>query len=313
MIQKMLNRAYGSFFCETAGRRLSTMVAGTLMLLTPGPIAMVSLCAAPQEKAESPRAEFEVASIKPNKTIAAMMRFQPLPGGRLVAENVPVRFLIMTAFDLPPSQISGGPGFGAEADRYDIQAKAPEGSDSRLLTREMLQALLETRFRMKYHWVIEQRRVYDLTVDKGGPKIKHSVERSCVRIEDAAIGASAKPGDPVICGFHGMQQDGLNRTTEMMGVTMSEFAMVFATTELRNVIDHTGLSGTFDIKLRYVSCPALGQLAPTDPGTPAEALDCGGDPSILRAVKEQLGLKLAPAQGPVRVMVIDSIEKPTEN
>lgn len=262
-----------------------------------------------QSTAASPRPEFEVASVRVNKSATAAMRFQPEPGGRLVAENVPLRFLIMTAYDLPPSRISGGPNFAGE--RYDIQAKAPEDSDSSgestsdifrpgQLTRARLQTLLEDRFQLKYHWVTEQRRVYALTVTKGGPVIKHTQEGSCIRpgiSVDSSSNASQRPN----CGFQRIGYDGINRTLEMRGVPLDEFARVISTAEVPGIIDRTGLAGTFDISLRWTHCPIA---EPTD--------DCGG-PSIFTAMKEQLGLKVEPSTGPVRVMVIDHVEKPSAN
>jgi uncharacterized protein (TIGR03435 family) len=304
------------FFCETAARCLGSVAAGTLMLSI-GAIAMVSLYAAPQEQATRARPEFEVASIKLNKNSSNpfAMRFHLLPGGRLVAENAPVRFLIMTAYDIAPSRISGGPSFGSQVDRYDIEAKAAEGYGSGRPTREMLQTLLETRFGLKFHWVIEQREVYELTVNKEGPRIKHTQEGSCVPAPASFMPAGPTPGEEGLgfCGLRPTAHDGLKERLEMIGVTMTEFARILSTTTpLHNVVDRTGLNGTFDVSLQWAISLRGGPSGPTDPDTVSTAPDITG-PSIFTAVREQLGLKLDRATGPVRVMVVDNLEKPSEN
>jgi uncharacterized protein (TIGR03435 family) len=261
------------------------------------------------QQATNPRPEFEVASIKLNRQGFGPSRLQPLPGGRLVVENAPLRMLIMTAYDIPPSQILGGPTFGPGVDLYDIQAKAPEGSDRRHLTHEMLQTLLENRFGLKYHWITEQRRVYQLTVDKSGPKIKHA---DCVRQEDTTVyGPRRQSDDPVVCGFFGAGFDALQRL-KMIG-TIAELAHGLSTaTPLLNVIDRTGLEGTFEISLQWTYGPRFGLQDPLDPDTLPTPPSDGGQ-SIFDAVKQQLGLKLERTTGPVTVMVIDHLEKPSEN
>lgn len=267
------------------------------------------------------RPAFEVASVRISKNPTPAMRFQPQPGGRFVAENVPLRFLIMTAYDLPPSRISGGPDFMGE--RYDIQAKAPEGPDADdgsspdifkpgQLTRARLQDLLETRFQLKYHWVTEQRRISALMVNKEKPSIPRTQEESCV-VSNTQVESSPKAGEKPNCGFQRIGYDGVMRTLEMKGVTVEEFASVLTTAEVPGLIDRTGLTGTFDISLRWAHCPMSESSVSADPDTPPPAaLDCGG-PSLSTALKEQLGLKVEPATGPVRVMVIDHFEKPSEN
>lgn len=268
------------------------------------------MCAVSQEQPTRPRPEFEVASIRLDKHGFGPSPIHAMPGGRLVVENAPLRMLIMTAYDIPPSQILGGPTLGPEVDRYDIQAKAPEGSDQRQLTREMLQTLLENRFGLKYHWITEQRRVYELTVDQSGLKIKHA---DCVRGEDNEFVPLNKRGDPVNCGFTGAGFDPLNQRLKMTG-TIAELAKGLSiTTPLLNVIDRTGLDGTFEISLHWVNCSVRLSIEPDDPDTPRGVPECNGGPSLFDAVRQQLGLKLERTTGPVRVMVVDNLEKPSEN
>jgi uncharacterized protein (TIGR03435 family) len=320
---------------ERAPRSLGTMTAGALLIA--GTMAMVSMYAAPQEQSPHARREFEVASVKLRKSPPGgnpfIVRFQALPGGRLVAENMPLRGLITTAYDIPPSRLLGAPGFGADVDRFDIEAKAPAdwqlsapanaladkldpyfGSGFVPPMREMLQTLLETRFRLKYHWVTEQRRVYELTVNKGGPRMKHSAEGGCFRALPNLFEPSTGQGEmpPARCGFRPTDDPG--HQLEAAGVTMTELAgYLSSTTPLLNVLDRTGLYGAFDVSLRWASSRGPGPVDPADPDFRGAAPPENIGPSIFTAVKEQLGLKLEEIKGPVRVMVVDSFERPSAN
>lgn len=315
---------------ERAPRSATAAAAATVMILTTATVAMVSIYAQPP--APRARPEFEVASFKLNRSgnCLPFRSIEALPGGTVVAHNVPLRYLLMTAYDVTPSEMYGAPGFGA-GDCYDVDAKAPaevsKSGNTGLRVdldqfgnpglappvREMLQTLLETRLRLKYHWITEQRRLYALTVDKGGPKIKPSAEGSCVhRLPGAPFAPAATPGEPVPCGVRGMSNEGPNHKLEVAGVTIAALTGFLSVNELP-VVDRTGLSGTFDITLQW-SSPRMFKVAdPTDRDALSNLPEGSTNPTIFNAVKQQLGLKLEETTGPVRVIVIEGFGKPSAN
>jgi uncharacterized protein (TIGR03435 family) len=240
---------------------------------------------------------FEVASIKPHPGSEDLVHIQPLPGGRLIAENFSLRFLMRFAYGVEDYQISGGPDWVA-SDRYDIHAKAEGDPSGKQMTGPMLQALLEDRFKLKLHRESRQLPVYNLIVAKGGAKLQRAVEGACVSHSLDSPPVLAGPL-PKFCGFLGIEVDGLKRKLKMDGSSMTELAKSLSRGELRRtVLDKTGLTGAFDVQLKWV----------------LDAPD-GGDPglSIFTAIQEQLGLKLESGRGAVDVLVIDHVEKPSAN
>lgn len=174
----------------------------------------------------------------------------------------------------------------------------------------MLQALLEERFHLKIHREIRQLPVYRLTVAKGGPKLQPSKDGSCiprpVNSPPASTPASTEGAPrPNFCGFHNVPDDGLNRALEGTGITTAALAETLSRNYVsslgKNIIDATGLSGAFDVHLRWAMDPLS---SPTGP-------DAGS--SIFAALQDQLGLKLESAKASVEVLVIDHVEKPSAN
>jgi uncharacterized protein (TIGR03435 family) len=114
------------------------------------------------------------------------------------------------------------------------------------------------------------------------------------------------------CSFHMKPDEGLSRTLDGNGISMAALAANLSRTYVsllgRNVVDRTGLTGTYDVHLKWaVDSPS----APGGPGTTPSS-DATG-PSIFTALQEQLGLKLESARGPVNVLVVDHIERPSPN
>jgi uncharacterized protein (TIGR03435 family) len=260
---------------------------------------LVAAVALAQPPAERPR--FEVASIKLHPGVGNLVHIQPLPGGRLVVENYSLRLLIQTAYGGDPSQILGGPDW-IGSDRYDIQAKAEESVSGKQMTGPMLQALLEDRFKLRVHRETRQLPVYELTLARSGVKMPRAKAGECVPFSmDSAPWPSPAPGEPLptFCGFRGFGVEGLNRKLEMFGVTTEELAAALARSELRRkIVDKSGLTGIFNVHMTWpVDAPSTADLGP----------------SIFAAIQEQLGLRLESAKGPVEVLVIDGVEKPTAN
>jgi len=174
----------------------------------------------------------------------------------------------------------------------------------------MLQVLLGNRFHLTLHRETRQLPVYELTIGKGGAKLQSSKEGSCTPYSVDSPPPASLPGGPrpSFCGFHTTPGDSLDGK----GITMATLAATLSRTYVsplgRNVIDHTGLTGAYDVNLKW----AIDSLsAPAGPNT-TPLSDVTG-PSIFTALQEQLGLKLESAKGPVEVLVIDHIERPSAN
>jgi uncharacterized protein (TIGR03435 family) len=234
---------------------------------------------------------FDVASIKPNASSDNRVMIRMQPGGHYTATGVSLKTLIGQAYNVRDFQISGGPGWIA-SDRYDINAKA-EGLPDRVPPEQMrplLRNLLEDRFKLKTHTETKEMPIYALVVAKTGSKLK----------------ASESTQAPMMRMGRG-QLDGKKFPVAMLAQTLS--------TQLgRTVVDQTGLAGEFDFVLEWTPEPGQGG-GPFGGPPPPEALpaaDSSG-PTIFTALQEQLGLRLESKKGPVPVLIIDSVEKPSEN
>jgi uncharacterized protein (TIGR03435 family) len=257
--------------------------------------------------------EYEVASIKPNKSDTNMVRLMFTPSG-LSATNVTLGMLIRTAYGIEENQISGGPSW-LKSDHYDIDAKmdGPTADalhklaedQGRLARQHMLQALLADRFKLAVHHDSKELSIYALVVAKNGPKLQQ-----------------AKPGDTYPNGIKG--PDGIGRAGMMrMGrgqltaqaLPLSALARMLTDQLGRTVVDKTGLPGNYDFTLRWTPDESQGASLrgpDTGPQGGASSGDSSG-PSLFTALQEQLGLKLESQKGPVETYVIDHAEKPSEN
>jgi uncharacterized protein (TIGR03435 family) len=259
---------------------------------------------------------FEVASVKKNTSGDSRANMRTQPGGRLVVTNARLKGLIAEAFGMaiPPSlidsRILGGPDWiGSE--RYDINAKAstefkpsPDGPPRELLL--MIRSLLEERFKLKAHRETRELPIYELVVARADGRLGPEMRKPAADC-DAAIAAGIppprQPGEPPPCGLMG----GPARTIGG-GATMTQLAANLSVRLERMVFDKTGLAGRFAFNLAWTPDRLPTEAPP--PGVPP--IDPDG-PSLFTALPEQLGLKLQPAKGPVDVLVIDSIEHPTED
>lgn len=254
----------------------------------------------------SSRPRFEVASIRP-ADYQSPMRMQPRPG-RLTA-TASLKLLMQSAYSVQPFQIEGGPDW-ADSERYAIEAKTP-GNASHDQVSRMLQALLEQRFQLKFHRETRQVPTFNLVIAKGGLKLPAPREGSCME-ETEPGGRVQAPGPRSTpaprCGGIDVMPEAEGVGLRGGKVPMNEFVRVLSRLLGRTVTDHTGFSGLFDIKLTFLPDDAT-------PGLHAPAGTFGADvasPSIFGAV-QQLGLRLESAKGPVEVLVIDHVERPSAN
>lgn len=222
-------------------------------------------------------AGFEVASIRPHVGEDDHQETNLLPGGRYVGTNATVQKLIRLALGVENEQILGAPGW-IDKERYDIKAKT--GSSERLEPPEFqrdLLVLLQDRFQFRFHRETRERVVYWLVVPKEGVKLKLATAG-----EEASMSTNA---------------NGTTKVLDAKAMTMRELAGALSRQTRKNVQDHTGLPGRFDVKLEW-----------DDSQAPDAEL-----PSIFTAIQEQLGLKLNKAKGEVGVIVVDHVEQPSVN
>lgn len=258
-----------------------------------------SVLAAQVVKSDGPKPQFEVATVRPNNSGESNSSIRIQPGGRLTATNQTLRNLIRNAFNVQPYQMVGGPDW-IESDRYDIVAKVADtdldakGNVPGPQFMLRLQSLLEDRFKMVTRWDTRELPVYALVVatpGKLGPKLKPHAG-NCDRARE---GGPPPPGSPPMnCGTRTNMTPTAGKVSGS-GITMQTFARNLAGGTGRNVVDKTGLTGSYDLELEF---------------TPDQSPDTSG-PSLFTAMQEQLGLKLDAQRAPVEVLVIDRLEKPT--
>jgi uncharacterized protein (TIGR03435 family) len=257
--------------------------------------------------------EFEVASIKQNTDAGATPTWLLQPSGGVTITAYSLFQLIAIAYDSNSiqtrDQIVGGPTW-LKSDRFDILAKADgplnadeTGRPMRLLA--MLRSLLEDRLRLRMHTEQRDASVYLLLANEDGrlgPQLRPSAQQDC-----RGPVANVVPEDSSRwCGWRGF---GTGRYA-IQGLTMKDFARGLASAwEVgRPVLDGTGLSGQWDLQLAFVPTFVPGPNAESAP-VPNPAADSG--PSMLSAIRDQLGLKLQGGRAKVEYLVIDHVEKPT--
>jgi uncharacterized protein (TIGR03435 family) len=163
-------------------------------------------------------------------------------------------------------------------------------------------ALLEDRFGLKVHSEIRELPVYAITAARGGARLTPSKPGSCVVIDMKSVLKGSAGSN--YCGRFEMTR-GTVRVADAKGMTVAEFAArVFRDTLDRPVIDRTSITGLFDIHLEFSGLE--------NSAAPGGAAD-NTAPSVFTAVQEQLGLKLSPDRGPVEVLVIEHVKKPSAN
>ena len=245
-----------------------------------------------------PKLAFEVASIKPNKSVDSRVMLEAQPGGvRLL--NYTAKRLLQTAYGVKDFQIAGAPAW-ANSERYDINGRTESPVKGPEL-RPILQSLLADRFDLAIHREMKDMPIYALVIAKGGLKI-HEASDSDPQI----LEARNPEGRPSVTRVR-------RGSVVAQGSTMPGFAELLATFLGRNVIDKTGLSARYDIKLQWTpDANELGNFA--NMGVP-ETTDAGPSdgPSLFAALQEQLGLRLEAQRGPVELLVIDKISRPTQN
>jgi len=265
---------------------------------------------------------FEVASVKLNTGDRSGMRVRVLPGGGLMAQNASLQLLMQNAYTLQAFQIVGGPGW-MQSEGYNIEAKGDGKPASRDQVFLKLRSLLEDRFQLKVHRETKELPVYALTVAKNGPKLQQPKEGGCFPVDANGPTPPPRPpaagGQPQVfpCGSVGVMGESSGVRMQGGKVPMAEFIRILSMVMGRPVVDRSGYTQTFDLILDFTPDQAVAGLprpmGAGDPGSPPAAADPTAPPPIFSAIQEQLGLKLDSTKGPVEVLVIDHVERPSAN
>jgi uncharacterized protein (TIGR03435 family) len=276
--------------------------------------------AAPGSPPVDPETRFEVVSIKPFDASTGASRISMTPGRYDVA-GMPLRLVIGQALGVPADRIIGLPDW-IDKERYTIAAVSAEPAARALAV--MVTNMLKDRFKMVTHRETRELPVYNLvfarTDKRLGPGLKPSPPECqaaiAARLEEIKRGGTVPtvPAGPKECQS-ALINPGI---ASFSGVEMAVIAQILTQSVGRPVIDKTGLTGAYDYTLKWT--PEAGIGSPTPFGLPPGVLGRSPDapqpvdpdaPNLFTAVQEQLGLKLESARGPVEVVVIDRLEKPT--
>jgi len=278
----------------------SRFLAGAVLLVT---TACPSVHGQAPQAPDQKRLAFDVASVKANTSGELGSSSQnTLPDGYTVT-NQPLRGLISLVYGVPLFRMSGTPDW-ASTERFDIVAKSnhPITGDEK---RAMLRTLLEDRFRLKTHRETREGRILALAMARADREPGANLVQTTQDC-GAALGARRespapmprRPGAPPPC----TASTSLNRFRASV-IEIRSFAAWLGMAIQETVVDQTGLSGWFDIDLTFSSESAS--------RVPPDALTAASATSIDAPLQDQLGLKLEPTRGPIEVLVIDHVERPT--
>ncbi len=262
------------------------------------PVVLVALAVV--SRAQTPEApSFEVASIKrmPSSDVGI---FTNIAGETFTARNITVRQLLLWSYAerYLSSEVIGGPGW-IDVDRFAIIAKMGR-PDAPVL--RMVRSLLIERFNLRMHEEARERPVFHLVLARPDGRLGPGLRPSTI---DCQAAARRPPGDGERCGWRSMPGLFVGK-----GVSIPLLVSQLSYPAQRRIVDKTILAGQFDIDLTWES-DGPGAGAPVGP-----EFAVGGEPvgaSLFTALQEQLGLRLEPGKGAVPVLVIDSVDRPTED
>jgi uncharacterized protein (TIGR03435 family) len=268
-----------------------------------------------QASASAPKVE--VATIRRNKEIEGTRAALPanvpqgpasiavLPGGRLTATGISAMELIREAYGYsrrPPSNVTGPAWLDVE--RFDVTIKAnrdtfgPPGPANLLPqdAADVVRELMEERFKVKTHVEQKEQNIYELRLARGDRKLGPGLTAS----GGSCVGIYAPPGPEPRCEF----VLGGGRGVQVGHMTMADLAMFFSLFPAVNadVVDKTSMPGFFDVKMSAFIGGAIGNAGPDDPR-----------PQMSSAVQDMLGLKLERVRGLANILIVDRVERPTEN
>lgn len=272
-------------------------------------LAALACCGALSRIDAQPPA-FEAVSIRPTQSNLPGGVTDFRAGGEFVAENEIALQLIRVAYDTDVYRIIGGPDW-IRRERFDVRVRA-NAAVTRDQTRVMLQTMLAERFRLRARRETRELPTFELVRSRSdgapGPRLRPAKDGECADRGPQPVGV--RPGDPPSCG---LLPAGFGRMSGRR-VPLSLLTTQLSSMMGRVVVDRTRLTGMFDIDLEWQ--PGEAQVAAvavlTPPGGTPPTFD-PNRPGITTALEDQLGLRLQSATGPVEVVVVESIERPTAN
>jgi uncharacterized protein (TIGR03435 family) len=271
------------------------------------------------------RPSFEVVSIKPNRTNQGIPLVVFQPGGRMIAANVNIRQVILVAYTIDNLQLVDAPDW-TTSERFAIEARTGDSMPTSTI-RLMLRSMLAERFNLVAHTERRNLPIVAMTMarpdKRPGPKLVPSGPE-CRRIrppEGIPIPPPPPPPPPGAANAAPIRiiletdepprrRCGAMVTPGWMSagnITMQEFTRPLSQVLRRPVINETGLDGEFDLDVIFSPEGLGGALVGPPPASVSDA------PSLETALRDDLGLRLESRRGPVDVLVVDRIDRPTEN
>jgi uncharacterized protein (TIGR03435 family) len=282
---------------------------------TCGRLLSVLILASAAAFAAQTRTAFEVTSVRANASGDRRASIQFTPAGDLRAVNQPVRVLINFAFRIPLFRVEGMPDWFS-TERFDVSGVAPAGLKMEPFAEvrsQLLQSLLVDRFKLKARLVTKEVPAMIVSLARADGRLGPRLRRSSVECQTAVAGGARgrgespppTPREPV-CGLGGSSAGPICGRA----VTMTQLTDGLGGVYQRPVVDMTGLEGRFDLDVSFT---------PDNPGGPGVSFGavCNSSnadaPTLSTALQEQLGLRIRSGRAPVEVLVIDSVERPTDN
>jgi uncharacterized protein (TIGR03435 family) len=264
-----------------------------------GTLCAVVLCgAATLAQSAAPLVTLDVASVKRRDPADwTNISITTLPGGTVSASNFPLVGLISIAYGVQRSQVVGTPAWAVDAEKYDVVARTTEGLSGGDAMRTILRAVLEDRFKLKAHRATRELPVLALLSARPGALGPRLTPSPVTCVAGPVTAAEAQAEMRPRCELQ--MPPGRIRGA---GIDMRLLASSLGTLLGRVVVDKTGLTGGFDVEVDYQ--PQGGAQGPPVSGE---------GPVLVTALQEQLGLRVENDRAEVEVIVVDSIERPTEN
>jgi uncharacterized protein (TIGR03435 family) len=244
----------------------------------------------PKPMAADAKAVFEVATIKPSNPERQGKLFT-VKGRQVLTINTTVNDLVTMAYGLHVRQLTGGPSW-MESEKYDVTGQPEaQGIPNQAQLAEMIKGLLADRFKLAFHRETRELPAYTIVIGTGGHKLTKN---------------DSNPNGLPSLLFRGLG------VLPVMNATIGDFAGVMQMAVLdRPVVDKTGLQGRYDFTIRWT--PDESQFAGLGVRVPPPSNDPNAPPGLFTAMQEQLGLRLESTRAPVEVLVVDRIERPSEN
>jgi bla regulator protein blaR1 len=269
----------------------------------------------------APSAKFEVASIRPCELAPPTPGPPPLPTPGRLSQCATVMSFIMQAYgrfatghfnpNLRSFGVDGGPAWSKSAG-YQITAKAEGDVSEDIMRGPMMQALLQDRFKLKLHHETREMPFYALTEAKGGAKLKAFTPGVCTAPDLSKVPLPPPAPAQTYCDYR-VGRKGSAVALDAQGRSLDDLSTLLGVALDRPVTNRTGIAGVFDMHLQF----AIDETTPQfrDPGAAVgnAASEPAGGPSVFTAIQEQLGLKLDPVKEPGDFVVIDSVDRPTDN